>query len=208
MRVQGRTTCEKHQRPCSFDFHVSWFDSMIYVLGVNDHRYQAINPRNNPHEDEFRDFVLEQVKAKKIDHLAEEMNDEYLQRENDAQESVCRKMANDLEKTHTMCEPNTQDRQQIGYIDKSWEAFIPEVESGCNETINAAHSKFHRKQWHLREEFWFRKLQPYITKNTLFVCGANHADRFSTLLESKGIKNKIIQKRWKPREEGNGQSET
>ena len=54
------------------------------------------------------------------------MNDEFLQRENQAQESVCRKLANDL----SMCEPNTVERRQIGYIDKSWEEFIGEDDTG------------------------------------------------------------------------------
>jgi len=44
---------------------------MIYILGINDHHYQAINPRNNPNEGKFRNFILKQVRDKNIDHLAE-----------------------------------------------------------------------------------------------------------------------------------------
>lgn len=84
---------------------------MIYILGVNEHRYQAINPSNNPYECEFHDYVLKHVQAKKINHLAEEMNGEFLERENGAKESVCRKMASDLGITHSMCEANTLERQ-------------------------------------------------------------------------------------------------
>lgn len=171
---------------------------MIYILSVNEHRYQAINPSNNPYEHEFHDFVLKHVKAKNIDHLAEEMNDECLQRENGAQESICRKMANDLGKTHTMCEPNTFEKQQIGYVDKSWVEFVSEDETGCNEKINVAFTEFHKKQWHIRENFWLEKLQPHFSDNVLFVCGANHANRFSKLLKSKRIRNRVICKRWKP----------
>src|SRR5438094_5282432 len=127
---------------------------MIYILGVNEHRYQAINPSNNPYESEFHQYVLKQVQTKEISHLAEELNDEALQRENGAQESVCRKMARDLGITHSMCEPNTLERQEIGYIDKPWEAFVLEDETGDNEKINAAFTKFHKKQWHIRENFW------------------------------------------------------
>ena len=171
---------------------------MIYILGVNDHHYQAINPRNNPYEDEFHDFVLKQVRTKNIDHLAEEMSDECLQTENGAQESVCRKMANDLGKTHTMCEPNTLEKQQIGYVDKSWVEFVSEDETGCNENINAAFTEFHKKQWHIRENFWLEKLPPHFSDNVLFVCGANHANRFSNLLKSKGIETQVICKGWTP----------
>ena len=170
---------------------------MIYILGVNEHRYQAINPHNNSHEDEFHDFILNYVQAKGINHLAEEMNDEFLQRENGAQESVCRKLANARGIAHSMCEPNTSERQQIGYIDKSWEQFALEDQTGCNEKINAAQSAFHKKQWHTRENFWLEKLRPHVSDNVLFVCGASHASRFSKLLRSKGIKSQVIRTRWK-----------
>jgi hypothetical protein len=169
---------------------------MIYILGVNEHRYQAINPNNNPYECEFHDYVLKHVRAKGINHLAEEMNDEFLRRENGAQESICRKMASDLRITHSMCEPNTLERKQIGYVEKPWEEFVSE--EGCNKKINAAHVAFHKKQWDLREEFWFQKLEPHLNANVLFVCGAQHSNRFSKLLKSKGIKNRLICKRWEP----------
>ncbi len=171
---------------------------MIYILGVNEHRYQAVNPKINPDEREFHNFVLKQVRAKDIHHLAEEMNDECLQRENGAQESVCRKLAIALGITHTMCEPNALEKKQLGYEDKSWVEFVRKDETGCNEIINAAFSEFHKKQWHLREVFWFRKLQPHLINNVLFVCGANHVDRFSELLKGKGVKNHVIRTRWKP----------
>jgi hypothetical protein len=171
---------------------------MIYVLGVNEHRYQAVNPTINPDESKFCEFVLKHVRTKKIGRVAEEMNDEFLQRENGSQESVCRKLANARGIAHSMCEPNTSERQQIGYIDKLWEQFAIEDQTGCNEKINAAHSAFHKKQWHIRENFWLEKLRPHVSDNVLFVCGASHASRFSKLLKSKGIKNRIICKRWKP----------
>ena len=106
---------------------------MIYILGVNEHRYQAVNPKTNPDEAKFYDYVLKHVRAKMISHLAEEMNDEFLQRENQAQESVCRKLANDLGITHSMCEPNTLERRQIGYIDKSSEEIIGKTIQGVTK---------------------------------------------------------------------------
>ena len=111
-------------------------------MGVNEHRYQAVNPKINPDECEFHDYVLKHVEAKHIHHLAEEMNDECLQRENSAEESVCRKLANALGITHTMCEPNALEKQQLGYKDKSWVEFVREDETGCNEIINAAFLNF------------------------------------------------------------------
>jgi len=170
---------------------------MIYILGINEHRYQAINPNNNPYEREFHEYVLKQVQTKEISHLDEEMNDELLQSQNGAQESVCRKIAKDLGLTHTMCEPKTLEKQQIGYIDKPWEEFLFEADS--NEKVNAAHFEFLKKQWHIREHFWFEKLRPHSNENVLFVCGAQHPIRLSKLLRSKGIKNRVICERWKPR---------
>ena len=160
---------------------------MIYILGVNEHRYQAINPSNNPSECEFRDYVLKHVQAKKIRHLAEEMNDEFLKNQNGAQESVCRKLAKTLGIDHSMCEPNTSEREQIGYIDKSWDEFMQEDQTGSSGKVNAAYAAFHKKQWHIRENFWFDKLQPHLTENVLFICGAQHPNRFSKLLKRKGI---------------------
>lgn len=165
---------------------------MIYILGVNEHRFQAINPSNNPYESEFYDYVLKQVQTKEIRHLAEEMNDEFLQRENGAQESVCRKIARDLGITHSMCEPNTLERRRIGYIDKSQQEFMFEDETGSSEKVNAAYFAFHKKQW-------FEKLQPDCNENVLFVCGAQHPIRFSKLLKSKRLESRVICKRWKPR---------
>lgn len=171
---------------------------MIYILGVNEHRYQAINPNNNPYEREFYCCVLKHVQRKEIRHLAEEMNDEWLQRENGAQESVCRRLANTLRIAHIMCEPNGIEKQQIGYIDKSWNEFVREDETRSNEKVNAAYLSFHKRQWHIRENFWFEKLQPYLNDNILFVCGAAHPTRFSKLLKSRGLENRVICKRWKP----------
>jgi len=108
------------------------------------------------------------------------------------------KMANDLGITHSMCEPNTLERLRIGYIDKSREEFILEDDTGCNEKINTAYSAFHQKQWHIRENFWFEKLRPYLNGSVLFVCGAQHVDRFSKLLQDKGFSNQVICNRWKP----------
>jgi hypothetical protein len=66
---------------------------MIYISGVTEHRYQAVNPKINPDESEFYEYVLKHVRAKDVGHLAEEMNDELLRRENGAQESVYQKLA-------------------------------------------------------------------------------------------------------------------
>lgn len=66
---------------------------MTYILGINEHRYQAINPNNNPYEKEFHDYFLKQERTKEISHPSEEMSDEALQRENAAQESLCREIA-------------------------------------------------------------------------------------------------------------------
>ncbi|MGH7775397.1 MAG: hypothetical protein ACREQA_24490 [Candidatus Binatia bacterium] len=171
---------------------------MLYILGVDAHRYQAVNPAINPDEPKFHDYILRFVKDRAIGHLAEEMNDELLRRENNAHESVCRKVAKILGITLSMCEPTSQEKQAIGYIDKSWEEFVREDDTGCNDKINAAYSSFHRKQWPLRENFWFEKLKPHLRDNILFICGAQHADRFSKLLQDKGIKNQVICMRWKP----------
>jgi len=74
---------------------------MIYILGVNEHRYQAVNPKINADESKFYDYVLKHVRDKKIGHLAEEMNNECLQREYKARESVCRKIAIAIGITHS-----------------------------------------------------------------------------------------------------------
>jgi hypothetical protein len=171
---------------------------MIYILGVDYHRYQAVNPNINPDESKFGDYILRHVQDKTICHLAEEMNDEFLQRECNAHESVCRKMATELRITHIMCEPTTEERRQIGYIDKPWEEFVAEDDTGCNDKIYSAFCSFHRKQWPIRENFWFDKLKQYLSDNVLFICGARHADRFSRLLQGKGFKNQVICRRWKP----------
>ena len=83
---------------------------MIYVLGVNEHRYQAVNPKINPDESKFCEFVLKHVETKKIGRLAEEMNDEFLQRENGSQESVCRKLALMLVESLTACANQTRQK--------------------------------------------------------------------------------------------------
>ena len=170
---------------------------MVYIVGINDHCYQAINPKNNPYETEFRDYLLKQVQMKKINHISEEMNDELLRSQNDAQESVCRKIVEDLGLTHTMCEPTGYEKQQIGYVDKPWEDFL--FEADTNEKVNAAYFEFHKNQWHIRENFWCEKLEPYSNEKVLFICGAQHPIRFSKLLTRRGIKSRIVCKRWKPK---------
>lgn len=174
---------------------------MIYILGVNDHHYQAIIPRNNSYEDEFYDYILKHVRAKEIRHLAEEMNDEFLQREYGAQESVCRKISNDLGISHSMCELNTDERRQLGI--KSREEFMREEllrgdGTKSSEQVDKEFGAYQKKQFNIRENAWFDNLQPHLSKNVLFVCGADHVNTFPRVLKSKGFKSRVICKSWKP----------
>ena len=174
---------------------------MIYILAVNEHRYQAINPSNNPYECEFHDYVLKHVRAKRINHLAEEMNDELLQSKYGADESVCRKLANALGLTHSMCELNTEERRQRG-IKSRVDFMAEELWHGdgteSSEQVDKKFRAYQRKQFDIRENAWLEKLQPHLSENVLFVCGANHVNSFPRLLKSEGIESRVICKSWKP----------
>lgn len=169
---------------------------MIHIVGVN-HAFQFINSHTDLVESEqFRSYILRNVQNNKIGCLAEEMNEEWLVTKWNADRCVCREIAKDLGIVHVMCDPNTEERREMGY--KTEREIMGE--NGLTPLDVSEIEAFDSKQWRKREEFWFSKIEPYLTRNILFVCGPNHVFSFSKLLEENGRKTKVICERWLPKQ--------
>jgi hypothetical protein len=54
-----------------------------------------------------------------------------------------------------------------------------------------------RTYWLARESFWYDRLAPDIGSNILFICGHEHADRFSSLIREKGHECRILDPFWR-----------
>lgn len=44
----------------------------------------------------------------------------------------------------------------------------------------------------IRENYWLKKLEQYLEKNIIFLCGYNHLNSFKKVLSSRGIAIKIL----------------
>lgn len=69
------------------------------------------------------------------------------------------------------------DKLSIQYIDCDLDLFIQKKKGSDAET---------------RENYWLKKLEPYLKKSIIFICGYNHLSSFKKLLLSKGIAVKIL----------------
>lgn len=161
---------------------------IVYVVGTL-HRYQGTfnaglgaTATKDEFED-FRDFLKEVVHKHQIRWVAEEMSVEALQKyphpDLPSGESLPFQVARGLNIPHEYCcPPNRRVRDELG--------LSPD---GMPDTPD----DFKR-----RETYWLRKVKQCDSFPCLFVLGSDHADSFSTLLNTSGLKAILLIREWKP----------
>ena len=113
--------------------------------------------------------------------------------------SVAQKVAAELGlKELLFCEPDSEQRKLLGIEDER----LIELERDFERRISADEAKRRiRESRTKREHYWLKRLREKVPKSeypVLFICGAEHVDTFSKLLEENDFNVTCICKDWKP----------
>lgn len=158
---------------------------MIHIIGTN-HELQHNAPARrrkpevvNPAREQFVGYLRNLVNNIRPSLIAEEFTEDILSVLE--AESNVKKVAIESETEHMFCDPNSQERSDIG---------LPQY--GNEELPETEKVRLNR----VREAFWLQKLDHYLNNTVIFICGADHVQSFSRLLTSKGIQNTVVNRYW------------
>lgn len=169
--------------------------TMIYLVGIK-HEYQH-DGSDRVDESAKRNFIAaleNMIKECGVSLIAEEFSVQALKNSN-ATVSTARHIANKLNIKHLFCDPNDEERKNIGVpsreIIKSLLNIKGPVQINTQEynLINEEARKYYSK----REEFWFEKIMPHLGIVIIFLCGLDHLENFKSLLISKGTVPKVLE---------------
>jgi hypothetical protein len=157
---------------------------MIYLIGTNHELQYNAKPKRGEENmvldgrEKFQNFLYNQIVDLKPVVIGEESVEEILDLLQT--ESTVKTVADKLGVKHIYCDPNYEARNILG---------IP---------IGSEHLKQEDKikYYNIRENYWFKKIEPYIGECIIFVCGAEHIESFQKLLAGKNCESKIISEYW------------
>lgn len=131
------------------------------------------------------------------DLIAEELNIEAIQLWK-ADDSVARRVAENLNIDHIFCDPDSVQRKTLGI--KSRKEIAQELGYGCTLTSQQSFEvdNIEKSFWETRERYMLERLLEHKFAKCIFLIGANHVDRFSALIMDNGIQCIIIEKNWQP----------
>ncbi|MGH9436025.1 MAG: hypothetical protein ACRD06_08505 [Terriglobia bacterium] len=129
--------------------------------------------------------------------VAEEYSEESLKKWGQVS-TIARDVAVEAQIEHRFCDPDTGQREEIGYKERP--TLWCEIVSNSSEGLSADEIdvKSYAVQiacyFPVREEFWLKQLGDISRKDVIFVCGENHVESFRELLERAGIPSEILQR--------------
>lgn len=177
---------------------------MIYLIGV-EHKVQWIiggaSVPNSRHEDwcSYISAIDQAVTGRRIDVVAEELNQEILN-ENNCAKSILIETKMLLEKRlkrkieHLFVEPSKAEKNYYGYKEDNEVKRILKgsaTEEPSRELV-WAHMVAH--QFPIRERFWFDKINEHLDRDILLICGDAHIDTFPSVLNEKGVGYAVIKR--------------
>jgi hypothetical protein len=174
---------------------------MLHIIGVA-HRAQAKPPNKEPTEGQqlFARVLWRTIVTVRPTLIAEEDCEELLKER--CELSIAKQIADELHVEHRFCDPNRQQRANIGYMNRSecqQESFTAwNVQSVPQQEITTrGNAIFISREFPKREMFWLEKLGDCRDRVTIFVCGDAHIKYhyFRRLLESKGMPYGVIEQR-------------
>lgn len=114
----------------------------------------------------FQEHLRVQFRSRGVSLLAEEFND-FLLSMNHTDVSTVRSVALELNIEHRFCDPTPAQRAGLG------------IESDSD-----------------RERYWLERIRDALNGTLLFVCGDDHVDAFSQLLQETGAKTEVVSRGW------------
>lgn len=179
---------------------------MTYIIGV-DHLIQYDNgivPGKIFHD--FTGYLAGKARALDIGLMAEEFSEEALFRVYCATTATVKKVTEELGIEHRFCDPEENDRIRLGI------PYFADIKDSVKKThhtaltfvlndalrikIDKETADISKTFWELREEFWFSRILDCLDRNIIFVCGHEHAERFSDLMTRKGAGSIVLEKFW------------
>jgi hypothetical protein len=157
----------------------------VLIVGTN-HSHQYVG-RSDGKPDEFKAYLKALSVNESIDLFAEELNEEAIKRWK-AQDSVLRRLARELQKTHVFCDPDSKTRNSLGIpSDKQLSDMHPRDED---------YKQAQRHFFPIRERYWLQQLKSQKFKKCLFVLGADHVQSFSDILANNGFSPNVVIFKW------------
>ena len=163
---------------------------MIYLIGLA-HRVQAITigEDKTPGQEDFEKRLRELIQNTRPSFVAEEDSEEALA--DRSARSIAQIVAAEMVIEHRFCDPTTEQRKIIGYVDGQTlqlHMFLrdqsgmsqDEIRLRCLATEIATY-------FPIRERFWFDHLPRQHGRDGIFICGDGHVDSFKALLEAEGV---------------------
>src|ERR1700733_2733361 len=151
----------------------------VILIGTS-HKYQYLNGGTDAKNvEKFKDFVGWICLKYEAKAIAEEMSDDAL-KEFNVSESTAQKLCREIGLKHQLSEPSLELRAQLGIQgpnDIKLKGFYEDWEE---QRIEAEI----RKSFEKKERYWFEQICVLNIWPVVFICGANHCDSFTTLLQT------------------------
>jgi len=113
-------------------------------------------------------------------------------------ESIAKRLADNGQIEHRFCDPDSEQRQMIGYRDyvSIFHDLLNHNEDNLqdNELLVKARAIEVGRFFPVREEYWLQQIGDLIDGAVAFVCGDAHIDGFESLLRSKGILSRVVER--------------
>ena len=168
----------------------------LYLIGTH-HTYQYgvgstyANGCTAEEETAFRAQVTARIKQLGLRAVAEELNEDGL-----SEHGVCRSVLQDLAGgiglRHCFCEPSRAERIALGVQTEN----DLRVSAWINDWPQSEVQERMLGEFRKRERVWCDRIQQLDVWPLLFVCGANHVETFSSLLQERSISVYLLEKCW------------
>lgn len=168
---------------------------MLHIIGVA-HRAQAqrYGAEQTEAQQTFTRCLSDLIQEVHPTFVAEEDSEEALAERNET--SISRRIADAQGIEHRLCDPNRQQRREIGYRDGQEleiETFMQDDQGLSNHEIHLkARAIELGRYFPIRERFWLERLHGCRESDAIFVCGNAHIKTFTALLDAEGIQYRIV----------------
>ena len=163
---------------------------MICPIGLA-HRVQvaATGEDKTPGQEKFEQCLRKTIQNIRPAFIAEEDSEEGLAARNSV--SIAQSIAQELGIEHAFCDPTTEQRLIIGYLDGQTlqlQLFLRDQTGMSDDEIKLRGLAIEiARYFPIRERFWFDHLPAHRGRDGSFICGDAHVDSFGALLTREGV---------------------
>lgn len=169
---------------------------MVFLVGTHHERqHNGHGSKKMNNNQDFVEYIKENINKQNITIIAEEFSEEALGKSG-ATESTLKCIAKYLGIEHCFCDPNSKERDEIGILSDEKLKLKLKLPRALNHEDLKKFEEEKKKYYHIREEFWLKKIQGLASANMIFVCGIKHLDSFQSLLSQNSIKAFVLDKKF------------